>query len=105
MLATLYAWNRAMGEEIGLPQTIDEDVTDVYLALTDAAAHDVVRPAAPFSALFAGWLYGTGRADSLEEAAGMVGETMRSLGDTDSGTAPDGKAPDGTATQDGTTSS
>lgn len=82
MIAELTAWNSAMSQELGLPQPVDEDVTEVFLALTGAAAREVVRPAAPFSALFAGWLYGSGRADSLEEAAQMVGETLRRLADT-----------------------
>lgn len=77
MLATLTAWNRRMSEDLGLPQAVDEDVTEVFLALTGAAAREVVRPAAPFSALYAGYLFGAGRAESLEEAAAMVGEALR----------------------------
>ncbi|UYG17143.1 DUF6457 domain-containing protein [Brachybacterium huguangmaarense] len=79
MLATLRSFNRAMGAQLGMPQEVDEDVTEMYLALTGAAANEIVRPAAPFSALFAGWLYGSGRADSLEEAAAMVGEALRTV--------------------------
>lgn len=80
MLATLYAWNREMGARLGLPEPVDEDLTDVFLALTGAAAHEVVRPAAPFAAMFAGWLCGSGRAETLEEAAAMVGEELRAFG-------------------------
>lgn len=79
MLAALEAFNARMSERLGMPQSVDQDVTEVFLALTGAAAHDVVRPAAPFASLFAGWLYGSGRADSLEEAAMMVGETLREV--------------------------
>lgn len=95
MIETLTAWNREMSIRLGMPEPVDEDLTDAFLALTGAAAHEVVRPAAPFAAMFAGWLYGSGRADSLEEAAAMVGEELRALGSAETPTAP------GTATTEG----
>lgn len=85
MLETLRAWNLAMGRRLGMEDDVDEDVTDTFLALTGAAAHEVVRPAAPFAAMFAGWLYGSGRADSLEEAAMIVGQALRELAAEETG--------------------
>lgn len=91
MLATLYAWNRAMSQELGMEQDVDEDVTDMYLALTGAAASEVVRPAAPFAAMFAGWLYGSGHADSLEEAAVEVRRALRETAPEQDADGPEGQ--------------
>lgn len=93
MLATLTAWNHAMGRHLGMDQEVDEDVTDVFLALTGAAAREVVRPAAPFAAMFAGWLYGTGRVESLEEAAQVVGEALRATAPATNAAEPAGGEP------------
>lgn len=78
-MATLRAFNAAMSAHLGLPQEVDDEVTDVFLALTGAVANDVVRPAAPFAGLFAGWLVGSGHAASFEEAALAVSRAMREV--------------------------
>lgn len=78
-MATLRSFNAAMSAHLGMPQEVDDEVTEMYLALTGAVASEIVRPAAPFAGLFAGWLVGSGKAESLEDAAVMVAEAMRSV--------------------------
>ncbi|MBV7432538.1 DUF6457 domain-containing protein [Dermabacteraceae bacterium P13115] len=77
VIATLNEWATAVSQDLEMEQVFDEDSVGMYLALTGAAAVEVVRPAAPFVALFAGYLYGAGRADSLEEAADLAAQAMR----------------------------
>ena len=78
-MTTLRSFNAAMSAHLGMPQEVDDEVTEMYLALTGAVASEIVRPAAPFAGLFAGWLVGSGKAESLEDAAVMVAEAMRSV--------------------------
>lgn len=83
MLAHLQDYIDAMGDVLGLPDDMVEDSMDPVLALTGVAARDVVRPAAPFAAMFAGWLVGAGRADSLLEALVMVREALDAYASAD----------------------
>ncbi len=74
---TLHAWAKRVGNDLGVADPVDGEVLDAVLALAGASAAEVVRPAAPVATLFAGVLYGSGRASSLVEACDMAARAMR----------------------------
>ena len=77
VIAELNRWAAEVSHKLDMPQKFDEDTVNVGLALTGQAAVEIVRPAAPFAALFAGYLYGAGKAGSLEEAMEMIVQLIR----------------------------
>ena len=72
MLAALDEYICAVGTEFNFQPEFSEADRDAMLKLTGIAAHNLVRPAAPLSALAAGYLVGSGQAKDWLEAQKMV---------------------------------
>lgn len=76
MLAELDQYIAAACQELEVSPDFAAADRDDMLKLTGIAAHNLVRPAAPFSALLAGYLVGSGKADSWQSALGQVRELI-----------------------------
>lgn len=76
-MAELQAFIDSLTAEVDGMPAIDDEARDRILGVTGVTAHGIVRPAGPIASLLIGYLVGTGRAASWQDAADTVRAAVR----------------------------
>ncbi len=77
MIAELQKYIDALAAEAKFAPEFTTDDRDTMLGLTGVAAHNVVRPAAPFASLAVGYLVGAGKVTDWAEGMELVKRLTR----------------------------